>query len=385
MPSILNSLANTNGDTIVYSSSTPGGAQLVQHVSNTATLNGIRQGGWDFVVIQEQSQKPSFSPGQVATDVLPYARQLNDTIEKYNPCGETAFFMTWGRKNGDQSNCAAYPPVCTYSGMQERLRSSYLLMAQQNNAICSPVGAAWKVVRDSFPGINLYNADESHPSYAGSYLAACTFYATMFRKSPVGLPFYGSLSASDAMSLQSIAALVVLDSLSNWFIDNYDIRADFTYSTLADSVSFTNNSSNATSYTWDFGDNSTVSTDINPTHVYDSSGNYSVTLVTSDSCNTDTVVQNISISIPTGLSQFSQHKNKLICYPNPATSTVIIDCQETIEVIKLLNFAGIEVKCIENINNKKNILDLRMSARGIYYLIVKTRNGQIISNKLILI
>ena len=121
------------------------------------------------------------------------------------------------------------------------------------------------------------------------------------------------------------------------------------------------------------------------TEIADSSGNYSVTLVSSNSCTTDTLVQNISISIPTGLSQFSQPNNKLICYPNPAKNTVLIDCQETIEVIKLLNFAGIEVKCIEKINNKKNILNLQMNARGIYYLIVKTQNGQIITNKLILI
>ena len=57
-------------------------------------MNGIKQGSWDFVIIQEQSQKPSFPDAQVASDVFPYAQQLNDTIEKYNPCGETAFFMT---------------------------------------------------------------------------------------------------------------------------------------------------------------------------------------------------------------------------------------------------------------------------------------------------
>ncbi|MCH2023911.1 MAG: PKD domain-containing protein [Saprospiraceae bacterium] len=385
MPSILNSIANSKNDTIIYSSSTPGGAQLIQHVSNTATLNGIRQGNWDFVVIQEQSQKPSFSPGQVANDVLPYAQQLNDTIEKYNPCGETAFFMTWGRKNGDQSNCAVYPPICTYDGMQERLRSSYLLMSQQNNAICSPVGAAWKVVRDSFPNINLYNADESHPSYAGSYLAACTFYATLFRKSPVGSAFYGNLSATDALTLQNIAALVVLDSMTNWFIGNYDIHADFTYSTLSDSVSFTNNSSNGTTYIWDFGDNSPSSTDANPTHVYDSSGNYFVTLISSDGCDRDTMVQNISISIPTTASQILQTTKKLTYYPNPTTNKLNIECKETIDYVRIINSVGAEITYINNINSNKYILDLSIAKEGIYYLMVKPINGEIILNKLILL
>ncbi len=385
LPGIINSLANSNNDTLIHSSSTPGGAQLVQHVVNSSTLNGIRQGNWDFVIIQEQSQKPSFSPGQVANDVLPYAAQLNDTIEKYNPCGETAFFMTWGRKNGDASNCASYPPICTYTGMQDRLRSSYLLMAQQNNAICSPVGAAWKVVRDSFPTIELYNPDESHPSYAGSYLAACTFYAAMFRKSPAGLTFYGSLSASDAQALQNVAASVVLDSLSNWYIGDYDVAADFSFLTTLDSVSFTNNSSNAVTYNWDFGDSSASSSLASPSHVYDSSGTYHVTLEASDSCgNSLTFTQDVLVSIPTQTAKFVNNDHYLKVYPNPASGIVTIESNEEINVIKLLNSLGQEILSLESFNKHKKVLYLELYTEGIYIVYAKTSSGRITLNKLVL-
>ena len=47
--------------------------------------------------------------------------------------------MTWGRKYGDQQNCQFYPPVCTYLGMQNRLRESYLSMSFTSNATF-PVG-----------------------------------------------------------------------------------------------------------------------------------------------------------------------------------------------------------------------------------------------------
>jgi len=50
------------------------------------------------------------------------------------------------------------------------------------------VGPAWMLVREKRPELELYISDGSHPSAAGSYLAACTFYATLFRASPVGLP-----------------------------------------------------------------------------------------------------------------------------------------------------------------------------------------------------
>lgn len=43
-------------------------------------------------------------------------------------------------------------------------------------------------------------------------------------------------------------------------------------------VTFTNFSQNATAYSWDFGDNSELSTDENPVHVYSAGGTYTVTL-----------------------------------------------------------------------------------------------------------
>lgn len=127
--------------------------------------------------------------------------------------------MTWGRQNGDASNCPVYPPICTYAGMQQRLRESYLEMAVNNNCWVAPAGAAWQLVRTQNPGINLYSPDGSHPSAAGTYLVACVFYATLFQESPVGLGFTAGLPATDAAVLQQAAAQTVLDSLSTWRLD----------------------------------------------------------------------------------------------------------------------------------------------------------------------
>ena len=65
--------------------------------------------------------KPFFPPSQVASQVYPYAESLCEYIREANPCTDPVFFMTWGRENGDSQNCAAYPPICTYEGMQDRL------------------------------------------------------------------------------------------------------------------------------------------------------------------------------------------------------------------------------------------------------------------------
>ena len=101
LPTLVKDIALSFGDTMLTDQNTPGGHQLVQHVVNTTTLSKISSQNWDNVVIQEQSQKPSFSPGQVATDVYPYAEILCDSIRSNYSCSEPIFYMTWGRKNAD--------------------------------------------------------------------------------------------------------------------------------------------------------------------------------------------------------------------------------------------------------------------------------------------
>ncbi len=73
-----------------------------------------------------------------------------------------------------------------------------------------------------------------------------------------------------------------------------DIDVNFTYSMDTLTANFTNNSLNATSYWWDFGDGIT-STEYNPVHEYDSSGTYIVSLVGIDAGCLDTVKITITI------------------------------------------------------------------------------------------
>jgi hypothetical protein len=143
LPLMIANVSLSTNDTISYNSSTPGGYTFNNHTQDTASISKIKQGNWDFVVLQEQSQLPSFPIGQVSVESFPYAKILDSIINTYNSCAETVFYMTWGRKNGDASNCASWPPVCTYQGMDSLLRDRYTQMAFDNKTILSPVGALW--------------------------------------------------------------------------------------------------------------------------------------------------------------------------------------------------------------------------------------------------
>ena len=201
------------GDTLIFDSNTPGGYTLEAHSTNITSLNKIKAGNWDYVVLQEQSQRPSLPIEEVMADVFPYAHILDSIINATNSCGETVFYMTWGRKNGDASNCNIWPPVCTYQGMDSLLNLRYRMLADSNDAILSPVGAVWHYIRDQYPTIELYQQDESHPSVAGSYAAACSFYSALFRKDPIQVTFNPSLPLTDAANIRTAAKLIVYDSL----------------------------------------------------------------------------------------------------------------------------------------------------------------------------
>lgn len=72
--------------------------------------------------------------------------------------------------------------------MQEGLNRGYYQVAQELHATVAPVAVAWQRALTNDPRLTLHQADKSHPTVEGTYLAACILYATLFGTSPVGLP-----------------------------------------------------------------------------------------------------------------------------------------------------------------------------------------------------
>ena len=146
LPAMLQSLALSGGDTITWDSYAPGGYTLQQHAQDTMDSHKIYSAQWDFVVVQAQSQEPSFPPAQVETATYPYARILDSMAINNDSCTQVVFYMTWGRKYGDASNCSGYPEICTFDGITDRLRQSYTEMGDSNRALIAPVGMAWYAI-----------------------------------------------------------------------------------------------------------------------------------------------------------------------------------------------------------------------------------------------
>jgi len=370
LPALLSSVAQSTGDSVIYDSNCIGGYTFQLHSTNATTLQKIAQGNFEFVVLQEQSQLPSFPISQVQSSVYPYAKTLDSLINVANPCTETVFYMTWGRKNGDASNCPNWPPICTYSGMDSLLRMRYEYMANANNALVSPVGAVWRYIRNNFPAIELYSADESHPSLAGSYAAACTFYSIVFRKDPTAITFSSTLDSTDAANIRNAAKLVAYDSLNFWNVGDYDMNVNFTYSMGSSAgVILMNQSTNCDSILWDFGDG-TQSNIGSPIHVYQQGGNYSITLVGYHCNETDT----FSLPISIGQVGINEIKSSVITSASISEDGQLIingDLQ-TIKELTIYNSAGELLYQSNYINNK---IPLGNIANGMYILKVRTEQS----------
>lgn len=182
-----------------------GGWTLGKHAANPETLEAIREGNWDFVVLQEQSKAPAREKEWVQKHVYPAASSLDSLRRLYSPKGKTIFYMTWGHH------------IDTYADMQQRLAESYLEMTHRLDARCAPVGIAWKRVRTERPDLTLYNPDRSHPSRQGSYLAANVFCSVFFGK-PYTANYHAGLPQEEALYLQRTAQETVFSNLPLWNI-----------------------------------------------------------------------------------------------------------------------------------------------------------------------
>lgn len=213
LPHMVTEMATHAGDTLFYGCQAEGGASFYSHSINTISREKIQSGHWDIVVLQGQSLEMFGNLTGVANP-FPYAVILDSLIHESNPCAETMFYRTWGRKNG----LAGY----SYLVMDSMIHANYMWLADIVNGVVSPVGEVWKYIREHYPSIELYDADESHPSLAGSYAAAACFYSAIFRKDPVGSTYQSTLPPDVALNIRTAARNVVYNQLLNWHIGEHD-------------------------------------------------------------------------------------------------------------------------------------------------------------------
>jgi hypothetical protein len=207
LPTTFARLAQSGGRSVEVDMVANGGETLSQHAAASDDADKISSLPWSYVVLQEQSDTPAYS--SASSFIYPPARSLAAQAARIGAV--PMLFMTWAHKDGEPG--AGLP---TYEGAQERVDGTYLALSGDLGVPVAPVGYTWYHVHQDHPDIDLWQSDGSHPTAAGTYLAACVFYASIFRQSPVGLSFHGGASDSQAQMLQDEAGRRVLDMQAQW-------------------------------------------------------------------------------------------------------------------------------------------------------------------------
>jgi len=182
-----------------------GGSTLREHAAEGVVSRVLSEGGWNALVLQEQQQNPSLGRERREREMTAPARIMS--MNAYASGARTIVQMVWARRDGDFTNL----PGDTYAAMHERTVIGHKELAQALGAELAPSAIAWKRAMTARPELTLWQPDGSHPSLAGSYLAACVLYKTLYGESPLGLRFTAGLPERDAAFLQEIAATTHVD------------------------------------------------------------------------------------------------------------------------------------------------------------------------------
>ena len=124
-----------------------------------------------------------------------FAKKDSDIVRAHG--AKPIFFMSWAYADKPE--------------MTAPLAEAYTVAGNANNALVIPAGLAFARAREKQPELNLYAPDKRHPSLAGTYLAACTTFAALTGRSPVGNSYYAGVDEPTAKFLQQTAWDTVQD------------------------------------------------------------------------------------------------------------------------------------------------------------------------------
>jgi hypothetical protein len=148
---------------------------------------------FDVAVMMDCSQCPIHP--KLKTAFTEFAKKDSDIVRAHG--ARPVFFMSWAYADKPE--------------MTAQLAEAYTIAGNENNALVIPAGLAFARAISKQPELNLYAPDKRHPSLAGTYLAACTTFAALTGRSPLGNPYLAGIDEPTARFLQTVAWETVQD------------------------------------------------------------------------------------------------------------------------------------------------------------------------------
>lgn len=205
---ILRGICKSAGQKANITTVAKSGAALYMYASKKTPLGRrvhqlLKNQRWDYVVLQDRHFLPLTAPGKTRKAI----QKLKPYIDASG--AKLALFMTWAPALGHQDYTDYDDLVSGRKDYQAKVAASCERIAKATDAIVIPTGLSFFKTQKQKTGIKLLDSDKSHPTYAGSYLSACTMYSTLFKDS-AKVAFTGNLKAKDAKQLQKNANQTVI-------------------------------------------------------------------------------------------------------------------------------------------------------------------------------
>ena len=201
---------------------TPGGYRLAGHANDVAK-NGSALNkaitdsrGWDFVVLQDQSQTPGLASPAAQKASRDGAKQIASFVKDSD--ATIVLYMTWARRDAPGSKAT---DKAAFGKMQNSLARGYGEIADNVRTLgvevkVAPVGRAFESALDLFGTEflrSLYMPDGSHPSESGAFMAACVLYATAHNSNPTKINWKPERMSADQVTKILYAAKVAIDEM----------------------------------------------------------------------------------------------------------------------------------------------------------------------------
>ena len=189
-----------------------GSQNFGQHLELSFSTDAIDIGGYDYAFIQDQSQNPATYGRDGTASIAANCTALADKIRAKSASCKVILEQTW------TFSASSYGGFTDFATFENYNAKGAHAMAEAAGTWVSPIGVAFRIVREGSSGINLYHTDNKHQSVYGAYLKACVNYLVLYGEAFGNSPADCGIEASKAAYLRSVAEQVVLGHENEYLI-----------------------------------------------------------------------------------------------------------------------------------------------------------------------
>ena len=189
-----------------------GSQNFGQQLGLSFSTDAIDIGGYDYAFIQDQSQNPATYGRDGTASIAANCTALADKIRAKSASCQVILEQTW---TFSASNYGGFTDFATFESYNA---AGARAMAEAAGTWVSPIGVAFRIVREGTSGINLYHTDNKHQSVYGAYLKACVNYLVLYGEAFGSSPADCGIESSKAAYLRSVAEQVVLGHENEYLI-----------------------------------------------------------------------------------------------------------------------------------------------------------------------